>query len=439
MKKFLFLSLAVSCLSLAACGSSTGDISKDAITKGDERATNEEITIKVASRYGADVPDEIFYRQAVEEFNQLDNGIKVELDNIPTESDYLDKLRTSFANGDTPNVFIEYGGSRTLDYIESDTILNMSPYFEEDKEWKDSFYPSMFGDLEYEGYEGIWGVPFKSYAISLYYNKEIFERENLTPPQSFEDLLNVCEKLKEKGIKPFQVGEKDIWRFGHLHNNLVIKSLGVLGADKLNSRELAYNSEELLSTYQMIIDLVDKGYLGDDILNTDYNTEKSAFADEACAMRWDGTWYVSEIYGTDIYDKTGVVAFPYINEKYRYQAQGGASDMWFISKLGKTEKEIEASVEFVKYITSKDYFIKLDKVAAMLFPVKIENNTEKPNPLLDEVKNIVSTYTDMHTDIQNGDPESHMIDTVRNALQGLGLGDSAKTCADAIEGAIQIR
>ncbi len=426
-------------LSLTACGkpakpNDTGN-SSDSSSEGEQAGDSdkEDITITVASRYGSDVPDEKFYRQKVQEFNDMDNGVKVVMDNIPTESDYLDKLRTSFANGDTPNVFIEYGGSRVKDYVESDALVNMELYYKSDPDWYGSFYESMFGDLQYAGYDGIWGAPFKSYTVSLYYNKDIFKQQGLTVPESWEDLLNVCQKLKDAGVKPFQVGEKDVWRFGHLHNNIVIKSLGTEAVAKLADRSLAYDSPEVLKTYQLISDLVDKGYMGDDILNTDYNTEKSTYAAGKCAMRWDGSWYVSEIYGTDIYDKTGTAPFPYIDEKYKDQAQGGASDMWFISKLGKSDAEIEASVEFVKYITSQEYTAENNEVASVIYPIKFTPTDKTPqNPMLDEIKGFVENYTSMSTDIQNSDPQSFMLDTVRNALQGLAMGNTPEQCGKEI-------
>ena len=70
-----------------------------------EASGGDDITITVSSRYSNDNPDENYFRQKVEEFNAMDNGITVVMDNISTESDYLDKLRPSFANGDTPDVF----------------------------------------------------------------------------------------------------------------------------------------------------------------------------------------------------------------------------------------------------------------------------------------------------------------------------------------------
>lgn len=398
-----------------------------------ENSNDKNIVINVSSRWATDVPDEVYYRKKVEEFNKLDNGITVVMDNIATESDYLDKLRVSFANNDSPNVFIEYGGSRTLDYIESDALLDIKPYYDEDSEWYNSFYPTMFKDLQYEGYDGIWGVPFKTYTILLYYNKDIFQKYSITPPKTFDELLLICKKLKDAGVKPFQVGEKDVWRFGHFHNNVVIKSLGVNVAERLANRTLSYNSRDMIQTYRIISDMVKNGYFGNDILNVDYGMEKSIFATEGCAMRWDGSWYISEVFGQDIYNKMGIISFPYINEKYKNHAQGGASDMWFVSKLNKSKEQIEASIEFVKFITSVDYYKGLNEVATMLHPVKFESTPNTPqNPLVEELIKIFASYEAVSTDLQNIDMESHMIDTVRNSLQGLAMGNSPEQCGKQI-------
>lgn len=395
--------------------------------------SNGDIIINVSSRWATDVPDEVYYRKKVEEFNKLDNGITVVMDNIATESDYLDKLRVSFANNDAPNVFIEYGGSRVLDYVEAGALVNIKPYYDEDSEWYSSFYTTMFKDLQFEGYDGIWGVPFKTYTILIYYNKDIFQKYGITTPETFNELIAICKKLKDVGVKPFQVGEKDVWRFGHFHNNVVIKSLGVNAAERLANRTLSYDSIDMIKTYKIISDMVSKGYFGDDILNVDYGMEKSVFSTEGCAMRWDGSWYISEVFGQDIYDKMGVIPFPYIDEKYKNHAQGGASDMWFVSKLNKSKEEIDASIEFVKFITSVDYYKGLNEVATMLHPVKFEPTLNTPsNPLVDELVKIFASYEAVSTDIQNIDMESHMIDTVRNALQGLAMGISPEQCGKQI-------
>lgn len=404
--------------------------SKSSEPKRDE---NGNIVISVAARYSSNRPDDLFYKNKVEEFNNMNLGIKVVLDNIPTEATYLDKLRVSFANGDTPNIFLEHGGSRVKDYIDSDALVNLQEYFDEDPQWYNSFYSSLFKDLKYENIDGIWGVPYKSYVILIYYNKEIFKNNNIEVPETFDELLEVCKKLKQAGIKPFQVGEKDISRFGHFHNNIVIKSLGVNAAKDLADRTLSYDSPQMIESYRIIYDMIQNNYFGEDILSVDYNAEKANFESEQSAMIWDGSWYVSELYeSSDIYDKVGVMSFPYINEEYKNEAQGGAADMFYISKLNKTPEEIEASVKFLKYITSVEYFEELNKVSVSIPPVKLENNNELNNPLMEEVLDIFAQYTNLSSDLQNIDPDSHMIDTVRNALQGLALGNTPEECARQI-------
>jgi raffinose/stachyose/melibiose transport system substrate-binding protein len=434
---------------LAGCGGS-GKSDNDAADTTDKEGTadketeasddsskgsGDDIVITLSSRYSNDNPDENYFRQKVEEFNEMDNGITVEMDNISTEADYLDKLRTSFANGDTPNVFQEYGGSRCLDYLEADALVDLKPYLDENSsEWYNSFYESMWGQCIYEGYDGIYAVPFKSYIVALFYNKDLFEQAGLQAPVTIDEMMDACAKFKEMGILPFQAGEKDNYRFGHFNNNLIIKTLGVDAVDKLASRELTYDSDEMKGTYQVMADMVENEYFGENILDTDATTETEAFKAGNVAMKWDGAWVVpNDLYGTDFYDKVGVVPFPYGDESCKNYAQGGASDMFFISKLNKSDEEIAASVEFLQYITSPEYYQGLDEVAQTVVPVKFEKSANSPeNPLLDEVIAIQSELTDVRTDVQNYDSESHMLDTVRSALQGLAMGDTADQCAKNI-------
>lgn len=423
---------------LAGCGGGNGggggDSSSDGgSAEGGGDGKKGDIVLTVSTRYSNDNPDENYYREKVEEFSAMDNGITIEMDNISTEADYLDKLRTSFANGDTPNVFVEYGGSRCLDYLEADALLDLKPYLDEDG-WYDTFYESMWGQCLYEGYDGIYAVPFKSYMVPLFYNKELFEKVGIDPPETLDEMMEACAKFKENDILPFQAGEKDNYRFGHFNNCLIIKSLGVEAVDQLASRELAYDSDEMKETYQYMVDMMEKGYFGENVLDTDAPTEVSAFKAGNVAMKWDGSWFIAnEIYGTDFYDKVGVVPFPYGDESCKNYAQGGASDMFFVSQLNKSEEEIAASVEFVKFITSPEYYAGLDEVAQTVVPVKFEKTENSPeNPLLDDVIAIQAELTDVRTDVQNYDPESHMLDTVRSALQGIAMGDSADQCAQNI-------
>lgn len=436
MKKKL-LALLLACLmafSAFGCGSKNADSDKANVES--DKANKEKIALTLMIRVQEGAESTEYTYSELNKWAEAHN-IDLTIDNVPREEEFNDKLRTAFANGDTPNVFVDYGGSRTLDYIESGAVECLQPYLDADKEWYDSFYPSYWEDLDYtdEGYPGIYGVPEKGYTIALYYNKDIFAQNNLTPPETFDDLLDVCEKLTEAGIKPFQCGAKDSYRLGHLHNNIVLKMYGVEGCQALADRTMAYDSPEMIKTYQVISDMAQKGYLGTDLLSTDSNTEKASFYAQESAMMWDGDWRVGGLLleGQEVYDRTGVIPFPYFKEEYKNVAQGGLNDSLFVSRLNKSEEEIKASVELVKFYTSPEFNAGVYERSPSMCGMKFEHTPNTPaNPLLDTIEGFVDGYEAMRTDLQVYDPATHMLDTVRNALQGLIMGNTPEECGREI-------
>jgi hypothetical protein len=68
------------------------------------------------------------------------------------------------------------------------------------------------------------------------------------------------------------------------------------------------------------------------------------------------------------------------------------------------------------------------QVRADTFPFQYEvTGAAADCTLLSDVQALMSQTTEFRTDLQTYDTASHMINTVRNALQGLGLGNSAET------------
>ena len=129
------------------------------------------------------------------------------------------------------------------------------------------------------GVEGTYGVPWSAYEVMLFYNEDILNENGIDPAslKSWDDLMDACAKLKENGVQPFEMGEKDDYRFGHLHSVLNYKTYGCEIAEKLGSREISYDGEEEKKIYDMIKDAVDKGYLGTNLLGNDDGQERSIF------------------------------------------------------------------------------------------------------------------------------------------------------------------
>lgn len=57
----------------------------------------------------------------------------------------------------------------------------------------------------------IYGVPFATQTLVIYYNKQIFAQHNLSVPRSWDEFLAVLRTLKQKGVLPLANGGKEGW------------------------------------------------------------------------------------------------------------------------------------------------------------------------------------------------------------------------------------
>lgn len=402
--------------------------------------TFDDVTIRIASRHGDDSAENTYFLEKVEEFNAMDNGITVEMTNISPEADYKDRLSTDFASGDAPNIFQEYGGANLVDYLDAGYLLDLDPYLEADPEWKAGFQETGWSTCKFDdyGYEGTYGIPSETYQIMLYYNKEILEANGVEVPTTWDELMDACAALKEAGVTPFAIGEKDNWRFGHLHTILSLKTYGADIAQKLGAREVTYDGEEMTAIYQIIKDMVDNGYLGDNLLSTDKGMEDSIFEEGGAAFKYDGSWYPASLEqsGSELYteQKVGVVSFPAVSEEHPHTEMGGTTDAYYVSTLNATEEQIQASVVFLKFMGSVEYIEGLVKVHPNTYAYNVK--AESQNYLLNDVISLMGEAEELRGDLQNYDTQSMAMNTVRTSLQELAMGKTpeevGKTIVDTL-------
>lgn len=401
----------------------------------------DDVTITIHTRWDeADVSGPL-YMEMVNSFMEAYPGITVECINIPTESEWLNSESVLMSDqASMPNIIVEYGGSRVAGYVEQNLIVDMDPYYEQYPEWKERYNSlgESLTDFSSYGYEGTYGVPYTAYQVMLFYNEDILNENGIDPAsiKSWDDLMAACETLKANGVQPFEMGEKDDYRFGHLHSALNYKTYGCDMAEKLGSREVAYDGEEQMAIYDMIKDAVDKGYLGTNLLGNDDAQERSVFNTGGCAFLFMGTWYCAEDKtGLELWDnqKIHAMRMPYVNEEYELQDMGGGNEAYYVVDTGDAD-EVAASVLFLKWMTSEEMVNMF--VEGYPSPMCVEITTEAGNYLSQEATAIIEETEEVRGDIENYDSATHMINTVRQALQGIAMGNSSedvgKTIVDLI-------
>src|SRR5207249_2119753 len=57
----------------------------------------------------------------------------------------------------------------------------------------------------------LYGVPFATQSLVIYYNKKIFAQNNLSAPKTWDEFLTVLRTLRDHGVLPLANGGKEGW------------------------------------------------------------------------------------------------------------------------------------------------------------------------------------------------------------------------------------
>ncbi|MBN2375059.1 MAG: sugar ABC transporter substrate-binding protein [Sedimentisphaerales bacterium] len=135
-------------------------------------------------------------------------GIEVDYAITPEEN-YFDKVTTSLnsRSGD-PDIFMT-GAYQIWEYGAANFIQDLTPFIEDsnltgpDYDIAD-FYEGVLGACRWDLIPGhktgagpYWGLPLGFEIYSLAYNKKVFADRGLAVPKTMEELIEICEKLKE--------------------------------------------------------------------------------------------------------------------------------------------------------------------------------------------------------------------------------------------------
>ena len=121
----------------------------------------------------------------------------------------------------------------------------------------------------------------------FWYHKDMFEKAGITEtPQTLEDLLDVCQKLKDAGITPISAGNYDmIMRYP------AFKAFRMEGNDFIDNARMGkekFNSETGIATAQYAQNIAQ--YFSEGWTSSDATAQMDLFLNSGAAMLYTGTW-----------------------------------------------------------------------------------------------------------------------------------------------------
>lgn len=137
----------------------------------------------------------------------------------------------------------------------------------------------------------MFAVPFAAVSHAVYYNKDVFKKEGLSVPETWEEFLALCDKLKGKGYTPLANGVADEWDI------LECFFLGGVVPDyvggaaervKYEKGEKKLNDAAFVAAYKAMGDVAK--YLPEGFAAVTYNDSQVLFNTQQAVMFMDGSW-----------------------------------------------------------------------------------------------------------------------------------------------------
>ena len=198
--------LPVAGAALAACGGSSGPSSSPSSAGGGSSA---------AAGGGATYwtlsgpPGEAVRKASVERYNKANSGSQVKI-TVFQNDDYKAKIKTAIGAGQAPTLIWGWGGGGLREYVKSNQVEDLTSWFGSNADVKNRLFASSFGAATIDG--KIYAMPCETVQpIVLYYNKKVFDKVGVKPPQSWGEIMALVPKFNAAGVAPFSLGGQSRW------------------------------------------------------------------------------------------------------------------------------------------------------------------------------------------------------------------------------------
>lgn len=242
---------------------------------GDDEQCAEDVTLRVWSWR---TEDAAAYETIFDVFEDQNPCITIDFQAF-VNTEYNQILQTGLTGSDGPDVaqVRSYGQLQPL--IEGENILPLDDIVPEVAEIDETILAGAVGRED----GNIYGVPFASQTLQMYYNVAIFEEHGLSEPTTWDEFIEINETLEDAGITALSVGGFDAWMMPIVHDILGSAQYGGSEFEEaILSGEASFTDQEHVDSLQTLLDL--QQYMPDDVVGVSYTDSQVLFSSEQAAM-----------------------------------------------------------------------------------------------------------------------------------------------------------
>jgi raffinose/stachyose/melibiose transport system substrate-binding protein len=264
------------------------------------------------------------------------------------------KLTTVMQSGEVPDIFQSWGGGGLAEQIDAGLLKDVTADLDANNgEWRNSFAPAALAVFSKDGKS--YGVPWDMGMVGWWYNKDLFKKAGIDKePATWTEFLADVKKLKDAGITPIALGEKDSWTGMHIWSYLATRIGGEKAFKAALDRSGSFADPAFVKAGEELKKLIDMKPFQDGYLGAVHDDMQAAFGNGKAAMELSGQWAPS-VQAAKSADTKGVANLGMFGFPAVEGGAGTGSDVvgggngFAIGKNASPE-----AIDFVKYLTSKE-------------------------------------------------------------------------------------
>ena len=234
----------------------------------------------------------------INNFNAANPGIKVNFVQVP---DTATVLQSRAQLNEMPDMFGCTTGNMFELMFEDGIIMDLTG-----QEFLSSVEPS---SLEMSTYNGKnWRLPYSLSCYGLYVRTDIFEEQGLALPTTWDELMDVCEKLTAAGITPFALPDKTMV-YQRMERMMSFMSEDDTEFKQIAAGELDAKDSKLLQNYaNASLQIVN--YMTPESLGAEYTESYQQLIAGQAAMTINGGWSLATLKDYDPDIKVALIPMP---------------------------------------------------------------------------------------------------------------------------------
>lgn len=352
------LTLAVaSVASLAACGSNNSSNTADSGSGNGGGAS------KVTLRFFSNLPDRksgqgLAEQTVIDNYMKENPNVKIDVETL-AEEPFKSKLKAYMSSNEPLDITMVHGGAELNTLVQAGYVKELDPKAYEGEQF--NFLPGVYKSFTFG--DKLYGLPRNSDYEVIYYNKKLFEDNGVKVPTTMTELLDAAKAFRDKGIAPMSINGKDLWSFGEMFQNVVLRYSGNqnLILDAIDKKIKFADDESFLKAAQYLADVRDAKMFQDAFMTADYGASQNLFSQGKAAMWYMGSWEAGmatnqtlpEVFRQNL----GVVKFPVADG-----GKGTADDLLAWNGGGyalvSSSKHPEEAKKFFDYLMSANQWAK---------------------------------------------------------------------------------